>query len=211
MNARFVARVRAVTFLCLAVALVIIGRLYLLQILQGKLYAARADAQFTLPQTPLMQRDSIYFTDKSGTLLNAATLRTGFSLALNPTKITDIEKTYQALNALVPLSHDEFVAKASKTGTQYSLIASHLDSAVGLRLEALALPGVILAEDAWRYYPGGSLAAQELGFVAYNGNAEEGRYGLERYYEQTLVPRGGDLYSNFACGRAANGRHCYHH
>ena len=37
-----------------------------------------------------------------------------------------------------------------------------------------------------RYYPGGSLAAHTLGFVAYNNdNEQKGRYGLERYYEQT--------------------------
>jgi cell division protein FtsI/penicillin-binding protein 2 len=49
-----------------------------------------------------------------------------------------------------------------------------------------------------RYYPGGSLAAQTLGFVAYNNdNEQKGRYGLERYYEQTLARGGSDRYSNF--------------
>ncbi len=48
-----------------------------------------------------------------------------------------------------------------------------------------------------RYYPGGSLAAQELGFVAYNDTKLEGRYGLERYYEQTLARDTDTLYSNF--------------
>lgn len=49
-----------------------------------------------------------------------------------------------------------------------------------------------------RYYPGGSLAAQTLGFVAYNNdNEQKGRYGLERYYEQTLARGGKDSYANF--------------
>ena len=40
--------------------------------------------------------------------------------------------------------------------------------------------------------------AQELGFVAYNnGNVLEGRYGLERYWEQTLARQDSDLYTNF--------------
>jgi cell division protein FtsI/penicillin-binding protein 2 len=51
---------------------------------------------------------------------------------------------------------------------------------------------------ARRFYPGGSLAAQELGFVAYNNdNTQKGRYGLERYYDQTLTQSSNDLYTNF--------------
>ncbi len=49
-----------------------------------------------------------------------------------------------------------------------------------------------------RYYPGGQLAAQTIGFVAYdNDNTQKGRYGLERYYDSTLARLGTDSYSNF--------------
>ncbi|KKW35927.1 MAG: Cell division protein FtsI [Candidatus Adlerbacteria bacterium GW2011_GWA1_54_10] len=49
-----------------------------------------------------------------------------------------------------------------------------------------------------RYYPGGWLAAHVLGFVAYNNDSvQKGRYGLERYYEQTLSRPEGGLYANF--------------
>ncbi|RLB95927.1 MAG: hypothetical protein DRH76_07440 [Deltaproteobacteria bacterium] len=38
----------------------------------------------------------------------------------------------------------------------------------------------------WRYYPGKSLAARTIGFVGYDDNDLVGKYGLERYYEETL-------------------------
>ncbi len=58
--------------------------------------------------------------------------------------------------------------------------------------------GQSTAGEHQRYYPGGSLAAQTLGFVAYNNdNEQKGRYGLERYYEQTLARPGENLYKNF--------------
>ncbi len=197
MNRRFISRVRILTFCIVLAGLIIIGRLYLLQIIQGKEYTARADAQFMQPASPLPERDSIYFTDKDGNHITAATLKSGFTLAINPTKVVDAHQLYAALNALVPLSESDFLAKATKQGTEYSVVADHLDTAVGEAIQAEQLPGVVLAEDRWRQYPGGSLAAQELGFVAYNGSIQEGRYGLESYYQDTLSSSSGNLYTNF--------------
>jgi len=169
MNARFLARVRIITGIVLFAALIIVGRLYFLQIMRASAYTARADAQFVAPQTPLLDRDSIYFTAKDGSQILAAVMQDGFTLAVNPTKVTDAEALYRSLNALTPLNHDDFIAKATKPGTQYQVVATHLDSALGLTIQQENFHGVVLAEDRWREYPGGSLAAQELGFVAYNG------------------------------------------
>lgn len=197
MNARFIARVRAVAAVLSIVAIIIIGRLYVLQIIDGKAYAERADAQFEAPQEALTDRDSIYFTDKNGNQIIAATLKSGFTLAINPTKVVNAEALYQAINPLVPVDHDDFIAKATKPDTEYQVIADQLDDSVGQKLQAENLPGVVLSDDRWRYYPGGSLAAQEIGFVAYNGNTEVGRYGLEQQYQQMLARTDDDLYANF--------------
>lgn len=198
MNKRFLGRVRILTLLCVFVALIIIGRLYLLQVMRGASYTARADAQFTQPQSPLLDRGTIYFTDKDKTKITAATIKDGFSIAVNPSKVTDPEALYLQLKDTIALSHDEFIAKATKAGSKYQVVAQHLTSDVGEQLQAKQLPGLIIAQDKWRVYPGGSLAAQEIGFVAYNGgDTVEGRYGLERQYNSTLVRDSGDLYTNF--------------
>lgn len=197
MNARFIARVRIVATLCVLFGLVIIGRLYFLQIMQGSAYGARANAQFITPANPLLSRDSIFMTNKDGTEITVASMKSGFSLAVNPTKISNPEETYTAVNALVPINHDDFIAKATKQGSQYRLVAAHLDTALGKQLQQKNIPGVVLAQDNWRFYPGNSLAAQEIGFVAYNGDVLEGRYGLERYWEQTLSKTNSNLYANF--------------
>jgi cell division protein FtsI/penicillin-binding protein 2 len=104
-----------------------------LQVLHSEQYTARADAQFSAPSTPILDRNNIFFSAKDGTLIAAATMQ--------------------------------------NVGT---------------------------TSERRRFYPGGSLAAQELGFVAYNNDdTQKGRYGLERYYEQTLARSTDDLYSNF--------------
>ncbi|MDB5224889.1 MAG: hypothetical protein JWO43_511 [Candidatus Adlerbacteria bacterium] len=197
MNKRFVGRIRWLALLFVAVAFTVVGRLYLLQIVHGKDYLVRANAQFTLPQDPLIDRATIYFSAKDSTPIIAATLEEGFSLALNPTKITDPEALWAAINPVVPIEHDLFIAKATKKGTQYAMVATHLPTEAGHKLEGLGLQGVVIAEDRWRNYPGGSLAAQVLGFVAYNGDVQEGRYGLESFYDSTLTRNNQDLYTNF--------------
>jgi cell division protein FtsI (penicillin-binding protein 3)/stage V sporulation protein D (sporulation-specific penicillin-binding protein) len=197
MNALFIARVRMLAVGCALAGLVIIGRLYFLQIMQGSAYSARADAQFIIPSSPLLDRNSIFMTDKAGTEITVASTKTGFSLAVNPTKIIDPEAAYAVVQPLVPVAHDDFIAKATKPNTQYQIVATHLDTALGKQLQQKNIPGIVLAQDRWRFYPGGSLAAQEIGFVAYNEDKVEGRYGLERYWEQTLSKPEGNLYGNF--------------
>jgi cell division protein FtsI/penicillin-binding protein 2 len=64
-------------------------------------------------------------------------------------------------------------------------------------LRKLKLPGVQLFRQTWRYYPGGALAAQVLGFVGYKGDMLLGRYGIESYYNDTLVRNEKNLYVNF--------------
>lgn len=198
MTRRFLGRIRILTLLFIFAAVVIVGRLYLLQIVHGQSYAARADAQFTPQSSPLLDRGAIYFTDKNNTQITAATLKTGYAIALNPSKVVDPALLYAALKDYTSLDEETFIAKATKKGSQYQLVAQHLSDEQGMEIQTKQLPGVILQQDHWRLYPGGSLAAQQLGFVAYNADdRQEGRYGLERFYNNTLERPESDLYKNF--------------
>jgi cell division protein FtsI/penicillin-binding protein 2 len=166
-NARYVSRVRVLTLLMVGVALVLVGRLYMLQIVNGSVYAARANAQFVEPSTPLTDRNSIYFTDKGGNQITAAALKDGFTLAINPQKVVNAEELYQSLVAYTPLQHDDFIAKANKKNSQYQVVGKRLPTELGLKIQKANYSGVVLANDRWRFYPGNELAAQTLGFVAY--------------------------------------------
>jgi cell division protein FtsI/penicillin-binding protein 2 len=198
MQKRFLGRARMLTVLCIAIAFVLIGRLYFLQIMRGGEYRTRADAQFIQPAAPLLDRGTIYFTDKTNAQIAAAVIKDGFSIAVNPTKVTDAQALCDLLQTTIQLDQTICLAKATKKGTQYQLLAQHLSDDSGTALEAKQPAGHIIQQDRWREYPGASLAAQEIGFVAYNNSdTQEGRYGLERQYNATLQRTGGDLYANF--------------
>ena len=180
-------------------ALLCIVRLYYLQVLKGSDYALRAQDEFSVPDS-LFDRGTIYFTTKDGAHIAAATTQDGTLLALDPQKLPQASTTdiYSKLNAIVPLSLPDFLAKAGQSSLAYTLLAKNLSTTTGATLEQLRLPGVIVSADRWRYYPGGSLAAQTLGFVAYNNdNTLAGQYGLERQYDSALSRGSSGAYTNF--------------
>ncbi len=194
---RFKARTRFIAALFVGAAFLCIGRLYYLQVIHGDDYAEKANREFIAPVGTLFNRGTIYFTTKDGAEIAAATDMSGVELAVQPPKITDPQALYEKLNAVLPLDKAGFMAKATRPNTQYVVVADELSTTTGLALQMLHATGTVIAQDAWRYYPGGSIAAQTIGFVGYNGDALEGRYGLERQYEDVLAHPSEDLYTNF--------------
>ncbi len=194
---RFIFRVRIMTLLVLATSLMCIGRLYYLQVIHGDDYAARADHEFMAPSDPLFDRGTIYFTTKDGVQIAAATNQKGVELAVQPPLVTDPEALYQALSGVVPLDKNDFMTKEARPGAQYVVVANQLSTSTGAAIQALGQKGVVVSQDVWRFYPARTLAAQTIGFVGYDGDTQNGRYGLERQYNSTLERTGDDLYTNF--------------
>lgn len=191
------SRVRLISGGVLLIALILIGRLYMIQVASGAAYADRAEAQYVRSVNDLFDRGSIYFTTKDGTRVSAATLQTGYTLAVAPDTLKDAEGAYNALSAIVPLDREEFLAHATKWGDPYEEVASRISDEDAAKIEALDLDGVNLYGDQWRYYPGGSLEAHAIGFVAWSGDVLKGTYGLERYYEDVLSRSRSTLFVNF--------------
>ncbi len=179
----------------------------MLQVVRGETYRAKADAQFIEPASPLVDRNAIFFTDKSGNQIVGATLKSGYALSVNPKKVVDAEALYEAVKESTSFSREVFLQKVGNKNTQYVLVAEHLSDERDKELLKANIPGLIVEQDRWRFYPGGTLAAQTIGFVAYKGDTQEGRYGLERYYEHTLVRPTDTLYGNFFVELFGNVQH----
>ncbi|MDO8594843.1 MAG: penicillin-binding protein 2 [bacterium] len=196
-NAQFLFRIRLVSIGCVIVAAVLLSKLYLVQIIRGAEYTQKAERQYARPNQDLWDRGSIFFTAKDGTEVSAASLKTGFTLALHPKDIEDSEAVYNALAKEITLDHADFTLKAGKKSDPYEEVAHKLSGETAEKITALKLKGVSLFEDRWRFYPGGFLSAQVLGFVGFDGDLLTGRYGLERYYNDVLSRSAAGLYRNF--------------
>lgn len=205
MRGAFRNKLRIFTGVIILFALIIVVRLYFVQIVHGGNYALAAEHQYENTSQALYDRGTIYFTRKDGTLLSGAAVATGFRLAIDPEHLTDASSAYTAVNAIYPVDETAFMASAAKTTDPYEVIANQLSQEQGTAIDALDIPGVLVERERWRTYPAGENGARTIGFVGYNNDNEiAGRYGLERYYQDILARGNQSLFGNFFAELFAN-------
>jgi stage V sporulation protein D (sporulation-specific penicillin-binding protein) len=196
MRQKFVLRVRILTFFAILAAILLVVRLYFLQIVHGDDYRAAALGQYVENSGAETPRGNIFFTRKDGTEVAAAVMQGGWRIALNPKLLADPESAYERLSKITPIEKDRFLASAAKKDDPYEEVAFKLSDDEAEAVRNLKIKGVTTVREEWRSYPAGQLAAHALGFVAFVGDKKNGVYGLERYYEDTLRHDGGGLYIN---------------
>lgn len=198
-NPSHINRVRLIIilFFLILFCVLIIGKLFLLQVVHGNDFSRRADRQYAPTSSDAFDRGTIYATAKDGTRIELATVTQGYKVAINPTQIKDGESTYNALSQFITIDHDTFISKVSKSGDTYEEIATHLTKETADSISSLHLVGVNIYQNSWRTYPGGTLASKIIGFVGYKGDLLTGRYGLEQYYNDLLSRTDQNLYTNF--------------
>lgn len=208
MKDSFGARVNLLYGIVFLLACALAGRLIFVQIVKGSSFSERAEGQYVSPVSNLFERGSIFFQTKNGIRIGAATLKTGFTVALHPSLIEDSEKVFEKLSLFIPdLDVQSFFLKASKKDDPYEEIAWKIGNESADAIQALKIPGVSIHSEKWRFYPGGSLASHALGFVGFKGEDFGGRYGVERYYDDILQRDSEELYVNFFAEVFANIEH----
>ena len=193
----FFSRIRILSFCIILFALILVAKLFFVQVIQSNSYKEKADRQYATPSSDIYERNGIYFETKNEQLVSAAIQTTGFKLAINPSTITDIDGTFNKLKEIVSIDYEKFKVKTEKKSDPYEEIANHLSKAEVDNISSLKIPGVSVYKEKWRFYPGENLASHTLGFVGYKGDELAGRYGLEREYNSTLSQNVNNPYINF--------------
>lgn len=188
MNNKERLRVKIVLTGIVVVALILVSSLYFRQVMNGKMYADKADKQYGKPSASLFDRGSIYFQAKDGTRIAAATVERGFLVYANPKLIGDASQTYEALSQFLKIDRSSFTKAVTKANDTYEEIIHRTDATTAQSINNLGLKGVGTSPESWRAYSGGSLAAHALGLIGQNASSSvvEGKYGLEKYYQDVL-------------------------
>lgn len=197
-------RIRIISGIVFFVAFILLSRLYFIQIIHGSDFSSDANRQYTNTGQGLYNRGSIFLEDKDGRLVSAATLRSGFTVAINPKLLDDAESAYKKLSVLLDIDQDIFFLRAGKKNDPYEEIVKHINPEIAHTIDNLNIEGVNIYKDRWRFYPGETLAAQTIGFVGFIGDEFSGRYGLEKYYNDILERNDDDMYVNFFAEIFAN-------
>ncbi len=210
-NTQFLRRVLFLGVFQLLLIAVLLGRMYVLQILEGQHYHLLAEGNriATRPLIPL--RGQLY--DRKGVSL--AQNETSFRLVLLTDKRDKIEETLETLSTLIPLSEEEkqdtLKIVHKKRGLDSLILKDDLTwpQVSAIELRAADLPGLSVEVGSVRDYPQKLCGAHLLGYVASPSESEQeeeepfltipgikvGKGGLEKYFEARL--RGTPGYSAF--------------
>lgn len=190
-------RATIVIFAGSLIVLLIIAKLYQIQIIQGQIYRDKADKQYTGGQSDIFERGSIYFTDKKGNKISAATIKTGYKVTINPSSVENPEDIFNSLASMLKLDEEAFANKAFDKEDTYEEIAKRVDPALVEKIIKKNLDGISFYKEKWRFYPGKDLASQTIGFLSYKGDELKAQYGLESYYDDVLERRDTGAFKNF--------------
>lgn len=190
-------RLRWISGIVVVAVIVFAAKLFYLQIIHGHSYEQLGNRQYITNTSNVFDRGTIYFTQKDGELVSAATLKSGYKIALNDTTIGDPVALYEKIGALLGIDKATFITEASKAHDPYVEVATQVSDDVAAQISQMKLPGVSIFHNNWRFYPAGEMAAQTIGFMGYKGDDFAGRYGLERSYDTVLARTDQKLYVNF--------------
>ncbi len=200
-NGRLLLLLGIITLCCLF----ILARLVFLQAIKGPAYRAIAERMYsgTTQNAGSSDRGDIIMVNKEGTRYMLAGQRVQYFAVLDPAKVVSPAEAYQQISTLLPdISQGEFDGymreKSRHKFQSIPLDKQYVEQVTGKAAKAgIISPGVMLVSEKVRHYPGGTLAAHVLGFVGYVGDRLEGRYGLERQYDEILRVQDNNLYTNF--------------
>ena len=201
MRKQSILRIRIITGVVLLIAFILVARLYQIQVLKHDVYVEKGEDQYVHTVRDLYTRGSIFFSTKDGDRVSAATVQSGYVLAVDPTVIRDPEAVFEQISDYIAIDKELFVTRATLPKRTYVEIDARVSEADADAIVERDIDGLQLYRSQWRYYPGDELAARAVGFTGFSGTIKKeqptGRYGLERYYEDVLTRENERLSVNF--------------
>ncbi len=200
----FFQRVAICFGVLIVLTLLLVSRLFYLQILQHDVYSTLSDNNRIQVEPLPPVRGLIY--DRHGELIadNVPTL----NLTITPESVQGMDETLAQIDALIGLSEDErqaFKRRLKRRRRPYEsvpvLFKLSAEEQARVAVNGYAMPGVHVEARLVRHYPKGQLMAHAVGSVrrineadarkldrvAYLGTDHIGKIGVEKHYEDVLL------------------------
>ncbi len=173
--------------------LILVWRMYNLQIIKHVYYVSLAYGQQRFNQAQMAQRGKLLVHDSAvddSLYYPLAFDIKKYDVWVVPKNVKNKDVIAQSLSDLLGVSKDEIFGKINNDKLYIPPIKKGLSYEDSTKIKDKNLPGVFVMPEYSRFFPEGSLAAQSLGFVNSDG---EGKYGTEGHYNNELKGKAGDL------------------
>jgi len=188
--------------LCMAVFFLLFstlgGRLFWLQVIQGRALQRRAQSQWTSESAIQPTRGRIL--DRNGAVL--AQSATAYTASVSPRQVVDAARFAALLAPVLDVEAAVIRRKAADTSKGGVTLKRQLPREIAQQLKRMkaehaaagsdALNGLYLEEESKRYYPMGAFAAQLIGLTTIDG---VGQAGLEQSLDRYLSGKAGRVLS----------------
>jgi cell division protein FtsI/penicillin-binding protein 2 len=178
-----------IIFLCVFVFLlggIVIVRLFDLQILNHKFYAALASGQHDIYQELFPERGKIFIKDNlnSNDLYPVAINQELFLVYAEPKKNKDPAEAAHKLAEILDLEEDDLKAKLEKSDDPYEPLKHKVSEDEMQKIKDLKIEGINFSTEVFRYYPEKNIGSHVIGFVGFDENKQSGKYGIEGYFDK---------------------------
>ncbi|TFV81420.1 penicillin-binding protein 2 [Blastococcus sp. CT_GayMR16] len=165
--------------LMITLLVLVVGRLAVLQGVDGAAYAnaAEQDRLRTYPIAAL--RGAVLDRDGNPFAYTVAASR----VVADPTVVSHPARTARELGPLIDVPEAELAEKLSQDD-RYVVLAAQVSPETTDAIDALELPGISFEDDPVRLYPAGTVGGQVIGFVGRDG---EGLAGIEQTFQDELA------------------------
>ena len=177
-------RITAVTAVFFLFGIIILIRLFSLEVLSNPFYSLMASERQEVYKNLFPKRGSIYVRENNE-LKALVTNRDYYLVYAEPTKITDAGAVVDALTPVLGLAEDEWKAllpKLAQTDDPYEPIKHKVTPQQVLQLQAKELKGIGFMPESYRYYPEKNIGGHVFGFVGFQADERVGQYGLGGYF-----------------------------
>lgn len=175
--------------------IVVIGRLFFLQVVQGATYKLLAADQHELRQILIPERGKILVRDRAdGSLHPLATNRDSWQVYVEPRNIENYGDVAKLLAPFAKETEEVLVERwKANPDDPYEPIAKGLETSVANDILSKNLKGVRAMKTWARFYPEANIGGQMVGFVRLDDatGVGEGVYGLEGAFNDVLAGRSG--------------------
>ena len=186
-NANLQKRVLSVVCIFALFFLCVIGKLFVVQIIQGKTLQLRAMSQWTRDLNMAGLRGKIL--DCNGEIL--ASSYTSYNVYVRANGVTDPEKVASVLSEILDVDYNTVLTKSKNRKVSESLIKAQVEQEKAEQIIQANLDGVYLSATSTRQYPNKEMLSSVLGFTTIDNL---GQAGLESYYNNFLSGFDGTSY-----------------
>jgi cell division protein FtsI/penicillin-binding protein 2 len=174
--------------------IIIIFKLYFIQIVSHYKYKMLAENQHQIETNLSSSRGEIFLKNKYD-VYPLGVNREYFMAYISPKDVAEenINSVAKQVSEELHVNYDVVLKKMSKRNDVYEIVKHKIGIEDKKHIEEMNIEGLFFTPEYFRFYPGGTLAAHVVGFVGSNGEKYIGRYGIEAYFDNELHGNDGKI------------------